>query len=167
MIPALLARKFDTIIASMSITEERKKKVDFTVKYYNTPAMLVAKKNAGFDDTADGLKYKRVGVQRATTHQCSAEKLYPDAEIVLYATQEEVWQDLAAGRLDGFWETGLHKWDMAAGALIIREAGGIISDMNGSENFLDTGHVLTGSPKIYSALMKLLAPDIKALFNQK
>ena len=100
MIPALLARKFDTIIASMSITEERKKKVDFTVKYYNTPAMLVAKKNPGFDDTADGLKYKRVGVQRATTHQCSAEKLYPDAEIVLYATQEEVWQDLAAGRLD-------------------------------------------------------------------
>jgi len=74
---------------------------------------------------------------------------------------------VAAGRLDGFWETGLHKWDMAAGALIIREAGGIISDMNGSENFLDTGHVLTGSPKIYSALMKLLAPDIKALFNQK
>lgn len=100
MIPALLARKFDTIIASMSITEERKKKVDFTVKYYNTPAMLVAKKNPGFDDTADGLKYKRVGVQRATTHQCSAEKLYPDAEIVLYATQEEVWQDLATGRLD-------------------------------------------------------------------
>ena len=100
MIPALLAKKFDTIIASMSITEERKKKVDFTVKYYNTPAKLVAKKNPGFEGTAAGLNGKRVGVQRATTHQCSAEKLYPGAELVLYATQEEVWQDLASGRLD-------------------------------------------------------------------
>ena len=100
MIPALLAKKFDTIIASMSITEERKKKVDFTVKYYNTPAKLVAKKNPGFAGTAKGLNGKRLGVQRATTHQCSAEKLYPGAELVLYATQEEVWQDLAAGRLD-------------------------------------------------------------------
>jgi len=100
MIPALLAKKFDTIIASMSITEERKKKVDFTVKYYNTPAKLVAKKNPGFEGTAAGLNGKRLGVQRATTHQCSAEKLYPGAELVLYATQEEVWQDLEAGRLD-------------------------------------------------------------------
>ncbi|MEC9329365.1 MAG: transporter substrate-binding domain-containing protein [Pseudomonadota bacterium] len=100
MIPALLAKKFDTIIASMSITEERKKKVDFTVKYYNTPAKLVAKKNPGFEGTAAGLNGKRLGVQRATTHQCSAEKLYPGAELVLYATQEEVWQDLASGRLD-------------------------------------------------------------------
>ena len=100
MIPALLARKFDTIIASMSITEERKKKVDFTVKYYNTPAKLVAKKNPGFEGTAAGLDGKRLGVQRATTHQCSAEKLYPGAELVLYATQDEVWQDLTSGRLD-------------------------------------------------------------------
>ena len=100
MIPALLARKFDTIIASMSITEERKKKVDFTVKYYNTPAKLVAKKNPGFEGTAAGLNGKRLGVQRATTHQCSAEKLYPGAELVLYATQDEVWQDLTSGRLD-------------------------------------------------------------------
>ncbi|MEM7406295.1 MAG: transporter substrate-binding domain-containing protein [Pseudomonadota bacterium] len=100
MIPALLARKFDVIIASMSITEERKKKVDFTVKYYNTPAMLVAKKNPGFEGTAAGLKGKRIGVQRATTHQCYAEKFFKDSEIVLYATQEEVFQDLAAGRLD-------------------------------------------------------------------
>ena len=100
MIPALLAKKFDTIIASMSITDERKKKVDFTVKYYNTPPGVVAKKNAGFEQSAAGLKGKRLGVQRATTHQCTAEKIFPDAELVLYATQEEVWQDLASGRLD-------------------------------------------------------------------
>ncbi len=74
---------------------------------------------------------------------------------------------VAAGRLDAFWETGLSKWDMAAGALIIREAGGIISGLDGSEDFLDSGHVLTGSPKIYSALAKLLAPDIKAIFGKK
>ena len=100
MIPALLAKKFDTIIASMSITEERKKKIDFTVKYYNTPPGIVAKKDAGFKRTSAGLKGKRLGVQRATTHQCTAEKMFPDAELVLYATQEEVFQDLASGRLD-------------------------------------------------------------------
>ena len=100
MIPALLAKKFDTIIASMSITDERKKKVDFTVKYYNTPPGVVAKENAGFKQSASGLKGKRLGVQRATTHQCTAEKMFPDAELVLYATQEEVWQDLNSGRLD-------------------------------------------------------------------
>jgi lysine-arginine-ornithine-binding protein len=100
MIPALLARKFDVIIASMSITAERKKKVDFTVKYYHTPAMVVAKKGAGFEASKAGLKDKRIGVQRSTTHQCYAEKFFGDAEIVLYATQEEVFQDLASGRLD-------------------------------------------------------------------
>jgi polar amino acid transport system substrate-binding protein/arginine/ornithine transport system substrate-binding protein len=100
MIPALLAKKFDTIIASMSITEERKKKIDFTVKYYNTPPGIVAKKDPGFKRTSAGLKGKRLGVQRATTHQCTAEKMFPDAELILYATQEEVFQDLASGRLD-------------------------------------------------------------------
>ena len=70
---------------------------------------------------------------------------------------------VAAGRLDGFWETGLSPWDLAAGSLIIREAGGIISGLDGSENFLDTGHVLTGPPKIYSGLAKLCAKEIKAL----
>ncbi len=72
---------------------------------------------------------------------------------------------VAAGRLDAFWETGLSKWDLAAGALIIRESGGIISGMDGSEGFLESGHVLTGNPKIYSGLAKLLARDIKEMFG--
>jgi myo-inositol-1(or 4)-monophosphatase len=71
---------------------------------------------------------------------------------------------VAAGRLDAFWETGLSIWDLVAGALIIREAGGIISGLDGSENFFETGHVLAGSPKIYSALAKLFGPDIKTMF---
>jgi myo-inositol-1(or 4)-monophosphatase len=72
---------------------------------------------------------------------------------------------VAAGRLDAFWETGLAPWDLAAGSLIIREAGGIISGLDGSENFLETGHVLTGSPKIYAALARLCAAEIKAILN--
>ncbi len=71
---------------------------------------------------------------------------------------------VACGRFDAFWETGLKSWDLAAGALIIREAGGIISGLDGSENFLDTGHVLAGTPKIYSALARLFAPDIRKMF---
>ena len=100
MIPALLAKKFDAIIASMSITEERKKRVDFTDKYYNTPAKFVGKKGSGITISKSGLAGKRVGLQRGTTHQCFMEKMYPDVELVLYGTQDEVFQDLAIGRID-------------------------------------------------------------------
>ncbi|WP_415234235.1 ABC transporter substrate-binding protein [Pseudorhodobacter sp.] len=100
MIPALKAKKFDAIVASMSITEERKRQIDFSAKYYQTPARLVAKKDAGFEGTAEGLTGKRIGVQRGATHQCYAEKMFPGAEIVMYGTQEEVFRDLALGRID-------------------------------------------------------------------
>ena len=70
---------------------------------------------------------------------------------------------VAAGRLDAFWETGLAPWDLAAGSLLIREAGGIVSGLDGSESFLDTGHVLAGTPKIYAGLAKLCAPEIRKL----
>jgi myo-inositol-1(or 4)-monophosphatase len=65
---------------------------------------------------------------------------------------------VAAGRVDGFFELGLSKWDIAAGALIIREAGGRISDFQGRDGYLDSGNVVTGNPKIYAALSKMLAP---------
>jgi len=70
---------------------------------------------------------------------------------------------VAAGRLDAFWETGLAPWDLAAGSLIIRESGGIVSGLDGSENFLETGHILCGNPKIYASLAKLCAAEIKLL----
>ena len=100
MIPALLAKKYDAIIASMSINEERKKRVDFSDKYYNTPARFVAAEDSGLDVSPAGLAGKAVGVQRGTTHQCFMEKIYPDADLRLYPTQEEVFIDLAAGRID-------------------------------------------------------------------
>jgi len=73
---------------------------------------------------------------------------------------------VAAGRLDAFWETGLKAWDLAAGSLIIREAGGIVSGLDGSENYLESGHVLAGTPKIYAGLAKLCAHDIKAILHR-
>lgn len=63
---------------------------------------------------------------------------------------------VAAGRLDGFWEYGLREWDMAAGCLIIQEAGGIISDTDGSENFLNSGNVVAGNDKVHSEMLARL-----------
>jgi myo-inositol-1(or 4)-monophosphatase len=73
---------------------------------------------------------------------------------------------VACGRLDAFWETGLKSWDMAAGTLIIREAGGIVSALDGAENHLETGHVLAGTPRIYRGLAKLCASEIKAVLKR-
>ncbi|HEY8520861.1 MAG TPA: inositol monophosphatase family protein [Gammaproteobacteria bacterium] len=70
---------------------------------------------------------------------------------------------VAAGRVDGFWELGLKKWDIAAGALIIREAGGRISDFNGTDKYLETGNIVAGNPKVYAALSRLLAPYARGL----
>jgi arginine/ornithine transport system substrate-binding protein len=100
IIPALLARKYDAIIASMSITEERKQKVDFTNKYYQTPAKFARRKGSGIEITKAGLKGKTVGVQRATTHDNFITAEFGDAEIKRYASQDEAYLDAAAGRLD-------------------------------------------------------------------
>ena len=70
---------------------------------------------------------------------------------------------VACGRLDAFWETGLSPWDLAAGTLIIREAGGIISALDGGENHLETGHVLAGTPRIYRDFAKLCSREIGAI----
>jgi arginine/ornithine transport system substrate-binding protein len=101
IIPALMARKYDGIIASMSITEERKKKVAFSNKYYNTPAKFVAKKGTVKEFTKATLKGKTVGVQRATTHDSYLTDNYgKDVKIKRYTTQDDAYMDMAAGRLD-------------------------------------------------------------------
>ena len=101
LIPGLLAKKFDAIVASMSITDERKQKVDFTNKYYQTPARFVAKKGAGITISKEGLKGKTVGVQRATIHENFVRDMFGDAVTIKpYATQEEANMDLVAGRVD-------------------------------------------------------------------
>ncbi|MFQ5785190.1 MAG: transporter substrate-binding domain-containing protein, partial [Alphaproteobacteria bacterium] len=89
------------IIASMSITEERKKKVAFTKKYYNTPAKFVRRKGSGIEITKESMKGKTVGVQRATTHDNFITATFGDTvEIKRYATQDEAYLDAVAGRVD-------------------------------------------------------------------
>ncbi|HHM05940.1 MAG TPA: inositol monophosphatase [Gammaproteobacteria bacterium] len=67
---------------------------------------------------------------------------------------------VAAGRLDGFWEIGLKPWDMAAGVLLVQEAGGYVGDLRGGERYLDSGHLVAGSPKVYEAMLKAIAPHL-------
>jgi len=69
---------------------------------------------------------------------------------------------VAAGRFDGFWELGLAEWDLAAGVLLVREAGGLVSDLRGGEDYLKTGNIVAGSPKVFAALVRTLAPHVPA-----
>lgn len=102
LIPALKSKKIDTIMNSMSITEERQKEIDFSDKYYNTPTAVIGPKDQTFDATQEGLKGKILGVQVSTVHAAYAKKHFGDsaAEIKEYQTQDEANQDLVAGRID-------------------------------------------------------------------
>jgi lysine-arginine-ornithine-binding protein len=101
MIPGLLAKKYDSIIAAMSITEERKKKVAFTEKYFNTPAVFVQLVDGGFDDVSPAaLSGKLVAVQGSTTHSNYLEAKYPNSELRSYTTVDDSLADLRSGRVD-------------------------------------------------------------------
>lgn len=101
MIPSLLSRKSDVIMASMRITEERKKRVLFTNKYYQTPARFVAAKSATFEMDKEGLKGKTIGVQQGTIHDTYVTDHFGSiATIKRYNGQDEVYLDLHNGRLD-------------------------------------------------------------------
>ncbi len=101
LIPALTTKKIDAIMNSMSITEERKKTIDFSDKYYNTPTAIIGPKGEAFGATPADIKGKIIGVQVSTTHSAYAKKHFTEAaEIKEYQTQDEANQDLAAGRID-------------------------------------------------------------------
>ncbi|TPI17367.1 inositol monophosphatase [Mesorhizobium sp. B3-1-9] len=69
---------------------------------------------------------------------------------------------VAAGRMDGFWETGLSSWDIAAGILLVREAGGFVSDMDGGQDMLDSGEVVAGNEVIQRALLKTVKKPLSS-----
>ncbi|MFC1748232.1 inositol monophosphatase family protein [Pseudomonadota bacterium] len=72
---------------------------------------------------------------------------------------------VAAGRFDGFWEFDLQEWDMAAGILLIQEAGGLVSDMHGGHDIFETGHIIAGNPKVFKAMIKSLHPHTQKIKN--
>jgi myo-inositol-1(or 4)-monophosphatase len=67
---------------------------------------------------------------------------------------------VAAGRLDGFWEIGLSPWDMAAGVLMITEAGGMVGDLEGNDKYLERGQIVAGNPKIFAQLLQVIRPHL-------
>ena len=69
---------------------------------------------------------------------------------------------VAAGRIDGFWELGLSPWDMAAGALLITEAGGLVGDLSGESDYMNTGNIVGGNPKVFVQLLQIVAPHLNA-----
>ena len=101
IIPALQAGKFDAIVASMSITPERKEKVDFSNKYYNTPSAIAVPKDSTLKGvTKADLAGKTVGVATTTTHFNYASKTFTDSTVKGYPSSPEEQADLANGRLD-------------------------------------------------------------------
>ena len=104
IIPALQSDKFDVIWASMRITDKRKQVIDFTDKYYNTPASIIGPKSVAYHidfNNPDSLKGKIVGVEISTAHARFMEKYFGSAvTIKTYDTQDNVDADLVAGRID-------------------------------------------------------------------
>src|SRR5690606_23388710 len=100
MIPALQAKKFDAIVASMSITPERLEQVDFSKKYYNTGPAIAVPKDSEITDV-EGLDGKTLGAQASTTHANYAEKHMADSDLKLYPTADEYKLDIENGRIDG------------------------------------------------------------------
>ncbi|QPC94504.1 transporter substrate-binding domain-containing protein [Mesorhizobium sp. INR15] len=99
MIPGLLVKKFDGIFASMTITEERKKQIDFTDPYYQTAAVFVAAEATKIDFADKALGGLKIGTIPGVA-QCYLEKAYPNASVQVYQNAEDMFLDVGAGRLD-------------------------------------------------------------------
>ena len=129
MIPGLNAKKYDAIISSMSVTEERLKQVDFTSKYYNTPSKIVVKGDVKFSGPAS-LKGKNIGVLKASTQEkyAKGELAAAGVNVKSYEAQDQVYLDIKAGRLDG------------TVADIIEVQGGFLDTPDGK------GYVFVGEP---------------------
>lgn len=112
IIPALNAKKFDFLIASMSITDERKQTVDFTDPYYTNKLQFIAPKGADFKTDKDSLKGKVIGAQRSTiAGTWLEENLDGIVDIKLYDTQENAYLDLSSGRVDGVLADKFVNWE--------------------------------------------------------
>lgn len=93
-----------------------------------------------------------VGMFRTLTMECAGIRRAGSAALDLAY--------VAAGRLDGFWEIGIMEWDMAAGILLIKEAGGVVTDFSFNDNYLQSGNVIAASPKMHQLMYQLIEPHV-------
>jgi arginine/ornithine transport system substrate-binding protein len=101
MIPSLRAKKIDAVVASMSITAERQKAVDFSRVYYNSGNRFIGRAADRWDITPAGTQGRRIGVQRNTINDRYVTAVFKGAQVVRYARQDEAYLDLLSGRVDG------------------------------------------------------------------
>lgn len=132
IIPALMAKKYDAVVASMIATDERKQKIDFTNRYYRTPLSVAVAKDSKITDAQTNFKGLSIGAQSSSTQAIYAEEHYgpAGADVKFYPTLDEANSDLAAGRIDGVIadKFPLVAWAEAAG----KDCCKIIGDVNGT-----------------------------------
>ncbi len=170
IIPALQGGKFDALIASMTITEERAQQVDFTNKYYTTPLALIAPKDSELTSPEpDALKGKTVGAQASTTQSIYAEDHYAKAgaDVKLYPTQDEAMADLTNGRLDAVVSDKfvLVDWMKTTG----QDCCKLIGDLKGTESLTGIA-VRKGDPlreKLNAAIDAIVKDGTYAKINAK
>ena len=102
LIPSLKARKIDAVLSSMTVTEPRKKQIDFSDRLFSGPTSIVTRKGSGLEPTAESLKGKAIGFQQGTIQEAYAKaKLAPGGvQLKAYQNQDQVYADLVSGRLD-------------------------------------------------------------------
>ncbi|MGV2099917.1 MULTISPECIES: lysine/arginine/ornithine ABC transporter substrate-binding protein [unclassified Rhizobium] len=159
IIPGLLAHHYDAIVASMSITEERKKKIAFTDPYYHTAGALAVLKSAPLaGNTPDDLKGKTLGVQSSSTFSTLIEDKYKDADVRQYGTVDEALLDLVAGRVDAVMadKITLTEWFKKSGNDCCQLAGNDIKDSHYLGDGVGIG-IRQAEPDLQAKLNKALA----------
>jgi myo-inositol-1(or 4)-monophosphatase len=118
----------------------------------NQNSLKVALLGTGFPFKTDKHLDAYVGMFKALTTECAGIRRAGSAALDLAY--------VAAGRLDGYWEIGIMEWDMAAGILIIKEAGGVVTDFSFNDKYMESGNVIVGSPKMHQLMYQLIEPHV-------
>lgn len=128
--------------------------------YLNDQRIRVSKAQ-GFDDSLIGTGFPFKAPQHLDCYLAMFKAIHPQVAGIRRAGSAALdLAYLAAGRLDGFWEIGLNKWDIAAGVLLIKEAGGYIGDFSGRDQYLETGNVVAGNEQVFKAILKTIYPHL-------
>ncbi len=133
IVPALLSRKYDAIIASLNVTEDRQRVVAFTKPYYHSPSAFVVRKGTDLKDLSPkALTGKSIGVQTATSHSAFLEDKYSRSIVRLYNTVADAYRDLAAGRVEYvmYDKLAIYDWLKSPEGACCEIAPGELSDPN-------------------------------------